>query len=127
MFPVINIDTQLNNKDEVIVVRQGNYKQDPIAISIDYLQRKKWHQDKIGELNFIVLSDNSGAARAYHSNNIRFKSFKKNILTDESGGQWKVEEEYLIAPTGKTLARLPSHNIFWFAWYNAYPNTRLIK
>ena len=127
MFPVINIDTRLNNKDEVIVVRQGNYKQDPIAISIDYLQRKKWHQDKIGELNFIVLSDNSGAARAYHSNNIRFKSFKKNILTDESGGQWKVEEEYLIAPTGKTLARLPSHNIFWFAWYNTYPNTRLIK
>ena len=28
---------------------------------------------------------------------------------------------------GLKLDRLPSHRILWFAWYNSYPTTRLVK
>ena len=28
---------------------------------------------------------------------------------------------------GTELARLPSHNAFWFGWYGAYTNTRLLQ
>ncbi|NNE27796.1 MAG: DUF3179 domain-containing protein [Saprospiraceae bacterium] len=127
MFPVIKTDSRLKNKADVLVIRSRGYTQDPLAISIAYLKRKKWYQDRIDGEEIIVLCDDSGAARAYEGDNIKFKSFKNGKLFDLDGNEWHVNEDSLSCKTGKTLKRLAAHNIFWFAWYNAYPNTRLIK
>lgn len=127
MFPVPRMDDRLKNKDEVLVVRAPEYKDDPAAISIQYLRKKQIFQDRIGDNPFVVIAEKDGWARAYASSNVNFKSYKKGILKDANGHMWSVEEERLIGPKGQTLSRIPSHNIFWFAWFNAYPNTRLVK
>lgn len=126
MFPVPKDDNRLANKAEVLVLRIPGYKEDPIAISIDYLRRKKWFKGQVKDTPFIVLADKTGAARVYASEEIVFKSFKKGILKDDKGNSWSITEDTLQLEN-KTLKRIPSHSIFWFAWYNAYPETRLIR
>ena len=91
------------------------------------MKRKKWYSDKVGNTNFIVIADKSGASRVYGSEDIEFKSYKKGKLTDKSGQEWKISHDKLTGPEGKVLTRLPSHNTFWFAWFNTYPETRLVK
>ncbi len=127
MFPVPILDPTLNNKDEVLIVRADDYKEDPLAISIRYLKKKKWHADSIGDTDFIVLADDSGAARVYGSKGKKFKSYKKGRLIDYNNEEWTVQHDKLSGPDGDVLERIASHNIFWFAWYNTYPESRLVK
>lgn len=39
----------------------------------------------------------------------------------------KVGEDALSGSEGRTLKRLPAHRAFWFCWYAAYPETRLVE
>jgi len=127
MFPVPKANDDLFNKDEVLIIRTEGYRKDPLAIAIKYLKRKKFYADKIGDTNFIVLADKTGASRVYGSLGHKFKSYKKGKLIDKNNQQWEVMPTKLIGPNGEVLSILPSHNTFWFAWYNTYPNTKLIK
>jgi hypothetical protein len=127
MFPVPQLSEELLNKDEVLIIRTEGYREDPLAISIKYMKKKKWYTDKVGNTNFIVIADKSGASRVYGSEDIQFKSYKKGQLIDKNGQEWKISHDKLTGPKGKVLTRLPSHNTFWFAWYNTYPETRLVK
>ncbi|MDX1477113.1 MAG: DUF3179 domain-containing protein [Saprospiraceae bacterium] len=127
MFPVPRQDTRLNNKDEVLIVRAEGYRADPLAISIDYLRKQTVHQDRIGDVHLVVIADKDGAARAYHRDETSFRSFRNGVLKDTAGEVWEVHESHLVGPDGQRLIRLPAHNSFWFAWYNAYPETRLVK
>lgn len=126
MFPVPKIDKRLRNKDEVLVIRPDNYIKDPIAISISYLKKHKIYQGKITDKHFIVIAEKDGWARAYEVENFNFKSYKKGKLTDENGEVWQVSEQFILGPNNVKFARIPSHNSFWFAWFNAHPSTRLI-
>jgi hypothetical protein len=63
----------------------------------------------------------------YTNNSIVFNKYKDGVLTDAQGNHWKVKEHALENEHGDKLARIPTHNIFWFAWHNQYPDTRLIK
>ena len=38
-----------------------------------------------------------------------------------------VNEGFIEGPQNLKLNRIPAHNAFWFGWFSAYPNTRLIK
>lgn len=127
MFPVPETDDRLANKDEVLIIRSPRFKTDPLAISIKYLKKKKIHQNKIADKNVLVITEKDGASRVYFSKKVKFKSYKKGILTDSKGKIWNVSDEYVISDKGRKLLRAPSHNVFWFAWYNMYPETRLVK
>ena len=127
MFPVPQLDSRLANKAEVFIVRAPNYREDPLAISIAYLKKKGWYQGIIDQTNLLVLTDKSGAARAYSAADFSFSSYKRGVLKDEKGETWTIQEEYLQGPNGERLERLSAHNIFWFAWFNSYQNTRLVK
>lgn len=127
MFPVPLSDNRLNNKDEVLIVRTQKYSMDPLAISTKYLSKKKWHQDCIAEINVVAISSKSGASRAYASEEVVFRNYKKGILVDRNNTQWTITEDALISEEGRQLVRLPAHNIFWFAWVNNFPETRLVK
>ncbi|MDG2450867.1 MAG: DUF3179 domain-containing (seleno)protein [Saprospiraceae bacterium] len=127
MFPVPSIDHSLKNKDEVFVIRADGYKEDPLSISIQYLKKKKWYQGDINNNSIIAIADDSGAARAYEAQNVKFEAFKNGKLKDTNGRLWSHEEECLISDDGEKLERISGHNIFWFAWYAAYPKGRLIK
>ena len=127
MFPTPMSDSRLANKARVFIPRTSNYKNFPLAISVDYLKRKGLHQDQVGAQNIIVLTERNGASRAYQRNNHSFNSYKRGTLKDQTGNQWKVNDDALIAPNGNQLLRLPAHEIFWFAWINMYPDTKLVK
>ncbi len=127
MFPVPTRDDRLLNKDEVMVVRAEGYANDPLAMSIQFLRRKPLYRDKVGATSFVVLTEKKGGSRAYQVDGQTFKSYKNGKLTDQSGTVWAVTESHLVHPNGEKLARLPSHNIFWFAWLNMFPQTRLVR
>ena len=39
----------------------------------------------------------------------------------------RVARDDLSTGSGRVLGRLPAHRVFWFAWYNTHPGTRLVK
>lgn len=126
MFPVPKMDNRLANKAEVLIIRAPNYRKDPLAISINYLRRKKWYAGKIQDTNFVVVAEKSGA-RAFDTGKLEFVAYKNGRLKDSAGKSWTIEGNQLISTDQQILTQLASHNIFWFAWFNSYPNTRLVR
>ena len=127
MFPVPKLNKDLLNKDEVLILRTDGFRDDPIAIAIKYLKKNRIYSDKVMDTAFVALADKTGASRVYESKQHKFNSYKRGKLKDSNGQVWKVSPVDLTGPNGEVLKILPSHNTFWFAWYNTYPNTRLIK
>ncbi|MFT4533263.1 MAG: hypothetical protein ACJA1A_001783 [Saprospiraceae bacterium] len=127
MFPVPLNDNRLDNKAEVLIIRSSRYWTDPLAVSIKYLKKKKIHHDVVADKNVLVIAGKDGMSRVYYSKRVKFKSYKKGVLIDVKGKEWTVTDEYLLSDKGRKLLRTPAHNSFWFAWYNVYPETRLVK
>ena len=46
-----------------------------------------------------------------------------NTLIDESGAEWSVTEEALIAPDGEQAPRVAGHLAYWFGWFAFSPRT----
>ena len=46
-------------------------------------------------------------------------------LVDSDGAEWRVTDDALVNATdpSETLARVPSHVSFWFAWFAFHPDT----
>jgi len=126
MFPVPHSDQRLKNKAEVLVLKTEGYQQDPVAISIDYLVRNKLYQAKINRQAYVVISEKDGLSKVYEAQGVKFVKYRKGKLVDEEGQEWFVTEEEINSPSGKSLKRLPAHNIFWFAWVNTFPETKLV-
>jgi len=125
MFELATQDTRLKNKDEVLVLRTAD---EEIAISADFLLRNKVHMDKLGEQQFVVLTNRTGANRVYETDGVNFKSWNQmDSVLDDQDHTWSVSEDELTDATGKKLQRLPAHRAFWFGWQAQYPDTRLVK
>jgi hypothetical protein len=126
MFPVPKLDKRLPNKARVFIPRPKNYAIDPLAISVKYLIRKRLHQDQIGDQRFLIITEKSGASRAYAIDDYEFNSYKRGKLLDDKDEQWQVTDDALTGPQGQVLPRVPAHEAFWFAWINVFPDTRII-
>jgi hypothetical protein len=127
MFAVPELDDRLKNKDEVLGLVFADQAAQPLAISAAFLQKKPVHHDLVGELALVVLTDRSGANRVYETNGTTFADYDGDVTAvDESGLTWMLEESGLVSTTGLSLPRLPAHRAFWFGWYSAYSNTRLV-
>ena len=127
MFTVPTIDQRLKNKDEVLALIFDEYPDQPLALAAGFLARNSLYTDRIGELDFIVLTDDSGANRVYESNGLRFTQWDEQFtVIDEQGQAWTLSEDKLQSTDGRVLRRLPAHRAFWFGWYSAYPATRLV-
>ncbi len=128
MFGVPKLDARLPNKAEVLALRFPAAPDESLAIAADFLKANRVHHDRLGRQEFVVLTDASGANRVYESGGVRFESWDGEAAArDSSGRNWKVGEDALGGPGGRTLKRLPAHRSFWFGWYAAYPDTRLVK
>lgn len=126
MFPVPISDKRLYNKSEVVVLRSEGYESDPLAISAKYLKKNKVYHDHVGDISFVVLTDKGGSNRVYQTDGQAFEKYVNNEAVDDKGGVWIANEEALTHTDGRKLERLSAHRIFWFAWYNTYPETRLV-
>ena len=127
MFNVPKLDRRLKNKDEVLGLVFSQYPDKPLAISVDYLSKNPLYHKQVGDLEFVVLTDKSGAARVYETKGLKFKDWDQiDAVTDAAGNKWTMSESTLISSQGDKLYRLPAHRAFWFGWYGAYSNTELI-
>ena len=128
MFAVPRLDRRLRNKDEVFALRFPEIPDEQLAISVGFLARETVHHDSLGEIDLIVLTDPSGASRAYETRGRRFDRWDgQDVVWDESGGRWTLSESELSIRGQPSLRRLPGHRAFWFGWYAQYPDTRLIR
>ena len=128
MFNTPFRDSRLKNKDEVLALVFPEAPRETLAIYQGFLVENPLYADKLGELEFVVLTDASGANRVYATEGIRFESWdQKSGVVDSEGESWALTESALEAPDGRTLARLPSQRAFWFGWLASYPQTRLVK
>lgn len=127
MFTVPKTDSRLKNKDEILGLIFSKHPESPFAISTKYLSKNPIYHNKVGDMNFVVLTDSSGASRVYESNGVKFRSWDQNATAiDESNSKWTLTESKLESSNGKVLNRLPAHRAFWFGWYSAYSNTDLV-
>ncbi|MCG8371851.1 MAG: DUF3179 domain-containing protein, partial [Proteobacteria bacterium] len=127
MFNVPKLDKRLKNKDEVLGLVFSQYPDKPLAIGVDFLSKNPVYHKNVGDLQFVVLTDSSGASRVYEAKGTKFHTWDQNMTATDSGGtKWTVTESKLTSPDGKELHRLPAHRAFWFGWFSAYSNTELV-
>ena len=127
MFAVPKLDKRLKNKDDVLGLIFVEYADMPFAVSSAYLSGNPIYQNKIGEKEFVVFTDKSGASRVYESKGKKFTGWDKLYsVKDSKDTKWILSESKIESSDGETLYRLPAHRAFWFGWYSAYPNTKLI-
>lgn len=127
MFNTSRVDDRLPNKAEVFGLVFPDIDEPPLAIAVSYAERHPLIHEAIGDRTFVVLTDVSGAVRAYESSKHRFREWNgDDEVTDVTGQVWRLREDRLLGPRGEALVRLPSHNAFWFGWYGAYTTTRLL-
>jgi hypothetical protein len=127
MFPVPELDRRLANKADVLVPRFGSEGGRPLAIASAFLRRQPvWH-GRHGGIDFVVLTDRSGAHRIYQvatgARVARYDGDRSVVLA--SGEKLGMSEAALTGPASM-LARLPAHNAFWFGWRAAHPDTDLV-
>ena len=127
MFAVPELDTRLKNKDEVVALRFREVPMEQLAISVEFLAGRTVYHDSLGSVDFVVLTDQSGASRVYETGGRRFSGWDgQDGVRDDSGERWTLTEAALTSPPRTSLRRLPSHRAFWFGWYAQYPETRLV-
>ena len=133
MFTVPQLDDRLLNKDEVFIVRrnvisaENGEKTKPLAISAKFLKENPVYHDQLGNLNFVVITDETGANRAYETNERFLRLDASGKAVDQQGEAWVIGEADLTHADGRKAARLPAHRAFWFGWQAVYPDTRLVK
>jgi len=127
MFNVPKLDRRLKNKAEVLALVFPEYPNRPLAFSQRYLLEHPLAHDRVGNLELVVLTDRSGANRVYATGGVTFESWdQESTVIDADGGSWTLTEASLGHADGRRLTRLPAQRAFWFGWYAAYPQTRLI-
>jgi len=127
MFPVPETDARLANKAEVLVPRFGRKGERPLAIASAFLRAVPvWH-GRYGEVDYVVLTDRSGAHRIYRlAPGVRVAGYDGDrTVAVASGEKLRMTEASLVGPAS-TFVRLPAHNAFWFGWRAAHPETELI-
>ena len=124
MFNTPKIDTRLANKAEVLL---PGFPGEPMAIDSSFLKKNPIYQDQKGDINFVVLTDTTGANRMYESKGLKFSDHGVDEVIDQSGGIWQIFPDHLLGTEQQKLRRLPAHRAFWFGWYAAHPETRLVQ
>ena len=128
MFGVPELDGRLRKKAEVLALRFPEVPGEQLAIAVDFLWMNSVYHDALGDTEFVVLTDRSGASRVYDTGGRRFTRWDDDETAwDVGGAEWAVEEDALVGPGGQRLERLPAHRAFWFGWYAQYPETRLVR
>ena len=126
MFNTSQVDHRLANKAEVLGLVFPEEDAPPLAVAAEYARKHPLIHERVGTREFVILTDRSGAMRAYRADDVRFVAWDGDReVVDEQGRTWTLSEERLAAGD-EVRQRLPSHSAFWFGWYGAYSNTRLL-
>lgn len=120
MFPVRVNDTRLAAKDYVFALRLGDAEK---AWALELFEDTPVLNDTIDGRAVVLVGDpDSRTVRAYETGGNMFMAHEDMAETLVSDGQdWRITEAELVSASGETLARLPGHIAYWFAWQNFRP------
>ncbi|MDW3095120.1 MAG: DUF3179 domain-containing protein [Gammaproteobacteria bacterium] len=120
MFPAHLRNDSLQKKEQVFGLRISGAKK---AWPLKLFATPKAINDKIGIIPIVIIGDASTqTVRAYRSKGKKFiLSNDGKLLEDDI--QWHLSETELIGPNNESLARLPGHIAYWFAWSGYFPDT----
>lgn len=128
-FPVWQKSRALDPKTEVFALRSGSHAK---AWPIDRVVRERTVNDRLGDLELLLVGDpSSGAVRAFRRSGQRFSPGENSReLRDETGRRWQITEEALISEitpgdVPERLERLPGHVSFWLGWFGFFPETEV--
>ncbi|MEO0586287.1 MAG: DUF3179 domain-containing (seleno)protein [Planctomycetota bacterium] len=118
---------RLANKAEVFVLRSREPGVEPLAIAADLLATETAFTTEHAGRRIVVLTDPSGANRAYATADLAFADYDPatKTATDTAGRAWTVTEDALVA-ADTTLPRTAGHRAFWFGFHAAFPDAPLI-
>jgi len=127
MFGVPKVDKRLKNKDEVFTLLEGDSLQVALAIHTKFLKKNPVYHTGFNNRSIVVLTDKSGANRAYESHDVRFEDWDrtKPVMASE-GRSWTLTESALSLGDER-FERISGQVAFWFGWFAANPSTQLIK
>ena len=121
------------------------------AYTIRDLTRANLVQDRVGDREVVLIAPRepirvdgrsartrerfryeAGAeVRAYAASGERFERVARksahDVVIDESGGRWRVEEGALVGPEGQRLERIAGVQAYWFAWKLHHPTTTVFE
>ena len=120
MFPAYVDDHSLQQKEEVFGLRISGAKK---AWPLKQFETPQAINDSIGIIPIVIIGNAATkTVRAYRSEGKKFILTKDNkLITDNQ--EWEITEKELIGPDKQTLARLPGHIAYWFAWSGYFPDT----
>ncbi len=138
MFEVPKLDERLENKDGVLAFllrpagASGEALRQPVALSVKLLKKKqnRLFSLSVADRELVIVTTRDGANRVFESGSVRLASLRGDgSLRDSEGRSWLVTEDALVtdAEGVASLPRLPARRAFWFGWYAAFPDTKLIK
>ena len=123
------IDTRLKNKELVVGAKhQNQYRAYPLSA----FERQPVINDRINHVPVLVFHDqNSGATAVYKRTldemPLVFNRSKGYFAVDNSETIWNLITGLATEGKhkGKRLERLPSINLYWFAWARYHPDTTI--
>ena len=122
-------DARLNNKELVVGVKHHDQHR---AYPFSAFERQPVINDRVGNVPILVFHERRSRATAVYNRTLdgtplEFESSRDYFAVDRSGTIWNLitglatEGKY----KGKRLERLPSINLYWFAWARYYPDTTI--
>lgn len=115
MFPtIVRNEEKVRRKDYVYGIRDvGAAKAWPLQA----FQDEPVINDTLGVKNVVLIGNHkTRSVRAYQRNTQTFQAGASVHTLKGPGGEWKIEENFIIGPEGTKLARIPGHISYWFAW-----------
>ena len=115
MFPAVVRDRRLAPKDRIFVLRDGNNE---MAWALSLFGGGALIHDRAGLRDVVLIGHaETETVRAYESGGRTFTAVEEDPFRVQSDGElWTVTEDALTGPGGESLARLPGHVAYWFAW-----------
>jgi hypothetical protein len=126
MFPVLVADESLKAKQEVFALRIiGAEKAWPLSA----FKNGRVINDRAGVIALVVIGDaDTRTVRAYRSGGRTFQRAGDDLdQVSHEGVLWRVDEDALRSSSGESLARLPGHLAYWFAWDNYLGDAELFQ
>jgi hypothetical protein len=114
MFPVLVEDERLAPKDYVFALRADGARK---AWPLTAFAGGRVLNERLGDLPVVLVGDAaSRTVRAYRSEGRSFAAGVEEATLQAGAERWRIEESALVGPRGESLARLPGHIAYWFAW-----------
>jgi Protein of unknown function (DUF3179) len=114
MFPTRVDQSRLKQKDYVFALRAAPVEK---AWPLKLFEGGAVINDTAGVLDLVLIGDAaSRTVRAYRSDGLAFEKGDNPSGVTQGGEVWRVTEDALVGPDGRTLGRLPGHIAYWFAW-----------